>query len=160
MTFITLVYAHNIKSIGHIWICTYHSIHDRSNHSCGFTHQVSKTPESWFNLFHAARTFLVISILNFIQYFIYVHWHNHICTSICLHRHRYPIFWFCLSLSLKFLANASIFIISDEIKLFNNFITGNIPTMRCLLQPLKFACLFSILWIYKTHWTMSCTCPR
>jgi hypothetical protein len=101
ITFITLVYAHNILSIGHIWICTYHGIHDRSNHSCGSTHQVSKTHESCFNHFHVARTFLVVSILNFIQYFIYVLWHNHIGTLIYLHRHRDPIFWFCLSLSLK-----------------------------------------------------------
>ena len=43
---------------------------------------------------------------------------------------------------LNFLQNANIFIVFDEIKPFNGFITVKIPTPRCSLQPLKFCILF------------------
>lgn len=152
-----------------------------------------------FYFTHASRTLLVVSILNFIQYFIDVLRHNHISIPVYLHRHWCQIYWFCLDLSLKSNLNEILNFVSIKdksfpikemsstscirnisqrshlisckckhlhrlwwkTKPFKNFITMKIPSPRCLVQPLKFACLlFSILWINKTLWTVSCTRPK
>jgi hypothetical protein len=90
-----------ITCMGHIWICTYHSIHDGSNHSYGFTHQVSKTLESYFNLFRAARTFVIVAYWTSFN-ISYMYFNTTILAprSITIDIDT-QYFWFCLSLSLK-----------------------------------------------------------